>query len=82
MGRDCLVGGRCGVSDGCVAEPETLMQTKLPDDYDAWEVPRKIQPGCPHQLGCKCEPPFWLRSPTQAEMSHFHPEQRHAVDRA
>ena len=22
---------------------------------------RRVQPGCTHQLGCKCEPPHWVR---------------------
>lgn len=34
---------------------------------DAFSQPRRLAPGCQHQLGCKCDPPFWLRSMTQVE---------------
>ena len=34
---------------------------------NAYRKARKINPGCQHLLGCKCEPPYWLRESTQAE---------------
>ena len=34
---------------------------------DAYRYPQKVSPGCQHQLGCKCDPPFWLRESTPAE---------------
>lgn len=45
--------------------------TNVPSDKDAYTQPRVIQPGCQHQLGCKCEPPFWLRDSTEPELRHY-----------
>ena len=36
---------------------------------DAYRQPREIRPGCQHQLGCRCEPPFWLRPFSEAELA-------------
>lgn len=47
---------------GAKLEPRTL---------DAFRFPRRIQPGCQHQLGCKCDPPYWLRQPTAAELARW-----------
>jgi len=41
---------------------------------DAYRYPRRIQPGCQHMLGCKCDPPYWLRNPTPAELARWVPE--------
>lgn len=38
---------------------------------DAYTIPRRIQPGCQHQLGCKCDPPYWLRDPTPVELTRW-----------
>lgn len=38
---------------------------------DAMRFPRRIQPGCMHQLGCKCDPPYWLREPTEQEFARW-----------
>jgi len=32
-----------------------------PRTIDAYLYPRKIRSGCQHQLGCGCDPPYWLR---------------------
>jgi hypothetical protein len=39
-----------------------------PRVIDAYQYPRKVRPGCQHQLGCGCDPPYWLRlsSPEEA----------------
>jgi hypothetical protein len=34
---------------------------------DAFTQPQQVRPGCQHQLGCKCVPPYWLRPSTPAE---------------
>lgn len=34
---------------------------------NAFTEPRKVQPGCQHQLGCKCEVPYHLRPSTPEE---------------
>lgn len=34
---------------------------------DAFSKPQQVRPGCQHQLGCKCVPPYWLRASTPAE---------------
>jgi len=34
---------------------------------NAYRQPRKIQEGCQHQLGCKCDPPYWLRESSPEE---------------
>lgn len=38
-----------------------------PSMLDAYSRPRYVAPGCQHQLGCRCDPPFWLREPTPIE---------------
>jgi hypothetical protein len=42
-----------------------------PRVVDAYTQPRKIHEGCMHQLGCKCDPPYWLRLPTPAEEARW-----------
>jgi hypothetical protein len=42
----------------------TDIEPKLPDAY---QQPQQVRPGCQHQLGCKCMPPYWLRASTPAE---------------
>lgn len=37
---------------------------------DAYTQPRRLTPGCQHQLGCKCDPPYWLRPSTGVEFYH------------
>ena len=49
--------------------------TAEPRIVDAYRFPRRIQPGCQHQLGCKCDPPYWLRLPTPAELARWHKPQ-------
>lgn len=44
-----------------------LVTEVLPRVIDAYRFPPKLQPGCQHQLGCKCDPPFWLRASSPAE---------------
>jgi hypothetical protein len=34
---------------------------------DAYRNPLAVRPGCQHQLGCKCQAPYWLRPSTAAE---------------
>lgn len=41
-----------------------LIELDLPD---AFSKPQQVRPGCQHQLGCKCAPPYWLRASTAAE---------------
>jgi len=36
-------------------------------ELNAYRKPQQIRPGCQHQLGCRCDPPFWLRSSSPAE---------------
>ena len=38
---------------------------------DAYRFARRVQPGCQHQLGCKCDPPYWLREPSAAELARW-----------
>lgn len=38
-----------------------------PRDFNAYRNPQQIRPGCQHQLGCRCAPPFWLRASSPAE---------------
>ena len=50
------------------------MTDKPPEELDAWSRPRRVVEGCQHRMGCRCEPPFWLRLPTAAEDKRFrHP---------
>ena len=37
---------------------------------DAYRRARVVRDGCKHMLGCKCDPPYWLRASTPAEESH------------
>lgn len=34
---------------------------------DAYRQPQETRPGCTHQLGCRCTPPFWLRPSSPIE---------------
>lgn len=36
-------------------------------ELNAYRKPAVLRPGCQHQLGCRCTPPFWLRPSTPAE---------------
>jgi hypothetical protein len=38
-----------------------------PRALDAYAIPRRLAPGCQHNLGCKCDPPYWLRPSSPAE---------------
>jgi hypothetical protein len=38
-----------------------------PRVIDAYRYPRYVVEHCQHRLGCKCEPPFWLRPMSEAE---------------
>lgn len=38
-----------------------------PRVIDAYRNPQQVRPGCQHQLGCKCDPPYWLRASSPAE---------------
>jgi hypothetical protein len=38
-----------------------------PREIDAYRYPRRVTEGCMHRLGCKCDPPFWLRAMSPAE---------------
>jgi len=40
-----------------------------PEMMDAYRRPRRVAQGCQHQLGCRCEPPYWLREPTAIELA-------------
>lgn len=46
-----------------------------PQQLDAYQQPRRIQEGCQHGLGCKCQPPYWLREPSPAERARWAPAQ-------
>lgn len=37
---------------------------------DSYRRARVIREGCQHNLGCRCEPPYWLRPSTPAEQRH------------
>ena len=37
---------------------------------DAYRYPQQVRPGCTHQLGCRCTPPYWLRPSTPDEQAH------------
>lgn len=41
------------------------MKREIPNAYSR---PRFIAPGCQHRLGCKCDPPYWLREPSDDEL--------------
>lgn len=36
-------------------------------EFNAYRRPQMLRPGCTHQLGCRCDPPYWLRPSTPAE---------------
>lgn len=36
-------------------------------ELNAYRRAPVLRPGCQHQLGCRCEPPFWLRPSSPAE---------------
>lgn len=36
---------------------------------DAFNLPQSKRPGCQHQLGCKCTPPYYLRPSSPAEVA-------------
>lgn len=38
---------------------------------DGYRYPRKVVEGCQHRLGCRCDPPMWLREPSAAERKRF-----------
>lgn len=38
-------------------------------ELDHYTNERRVQPGCQHNLGCKCEPPYWLRLSTPIEQA-------------
>ncbi len=38
-----------------------------PRIIDAYLYPRKVRIGCQHQLGCGCDPPYWLRPSSPEE---------------
>lgn len=35
---------------------------------NAYERDRQVRPGCMHRLGCRCQPPYWLRPSTLSEL--------------
>lgn len=38
---------------------------------DAYRFPRRVAEGCEHRLGCKCDPPYWLRPPSPDEERRY-----------
>lgn len=50
---------------GAIHIPGGLMSA--PRELNAYRIPQELRPGCQHQLGCRCDPPFWLRPSTSAE---------------
>lgn len=52
-----------------------------PRVIDGLRFARRIQPGCMHMLGCKCDPPMWLREPSPAELARWYsPPEREQID--
>lgn len=47
----------------------TVAQVPVDHPVDAYHYPRRVQEGCQHRLGCKCETPFWLRDFSPAELA-------------
>lgn len=42
--------------------------TKPPEQsLNSYRRARRISPGCQHNLGCRCDPPYWLRPSTPEE---------------
>lgn len=39
-----------------------------PRPLDAYRYAQQVRPGCTHQLGCRCTPPYWLRLSSPAEL--------------
>lgn len=37
---------------------------------NAYKEPRRIRSGCQHQLGCGCDPPYWLRESNVVERAY------------
>jgi len=50
-----------------------------PRIVDAYQFARRIQPGCLHMLGCKCDPPYWLRPPSPQELARWHKVQEEVL---
>ncbi len=50
------------------------IQRRPIEELNAYTKPRQLIEGCEHRLGCKCDPPFWLRRPSPAEKQRFIPE--------
>ena len=48
------------------------MKPQEPRIIDAYRFPREIRPGCQHQLGCRCDPPYWLRLPSPQELARWY----------
>lgn len=45
-----------------------MAEAKPPvNPVDAYLYPQQVRPGCQHQLGCRCLPPYWLRPSSPAE---------------
>lgn len=42
------------------------------EELNAYARPRQVREGCQHILGCRCEPPYWLRLPTATELARWH----------
>jgi hypothetical protein len=42
---------------------------------DAYRYPQRLVEGCQHRLGCKCDPPFWLRPYSPAELERLKREE-------
>jgi hypothetical protein len=36
---------------------------------NAFIDPQRLAPGCQHKEGCRCDPPWWLRQPTEDEFA-------------
>lgn len=42
----------------------------MSETRDAYREPQRVRPGCQHQLGCRCDPPYWMRASSLAELAH------------
>lgn len=49
-----------------------LKRTRQMKDFDAYRIPKLTREGCTHQLGCRCDPPYWLRPASTAEEARWH----------
>jgi hypothetical protein len=47
--------------------PNKTESAGSPRVIDAYLYPRKVRAGCQHQLGCGCDPPYWLRPSSPEE---------------